>query len=222
MRTPIKPAIGETRSDHGRTGNVKATRQDWVAAARAKLNTVAIDELKILHLAEDLSVSRSSFYWYFSDMAELLDEVVLAWHASTAAIVERTLRPADDITAACLGVFECWSDAQLYDPLLDFAVRDWGRRNDSVAAHVYEADVERLAALAAMFERYGFSEADGMVRARLLYHGQLGYYAAGTDEPTELRLMFLPHYLLALTGVEPSPSELELFADYFRAMQPVG
>ena len=180
---------------------------------------MAIDELKILALAEDLSVSRSSFYWYFNDMAELLEELVTIWATSTTAIVERTLRPTANITTACLGVFECWSDTNLYDPQLEFAVRDWGRRDDAVAARVYRADIERLAALAAMFEQHGFSEADGMVRARLLYHSQLGYYAAGTEEPAEVRLMFLPHYLAALTNVEPSPSELEDFANYFRSMQ---
>jgi len=208
----------DAEADETRTGNVKATREDWIAAARSKLDTVAIDELKILTLAEDLSVSRSSFYWYFSGMAELQEELVAAWGASTTAIVVRAERDAADITAACLGVFECWADRTLSDPPLEFAIRDWGRRNQTIAARVYEADVDRLNALAAMFERFGFTELESMVRARLLYHSQLGYYLVGTVENVEMRLAFLPSYLVALTGVEPARSTVEAFAEYFREL----
>jgi len=205
-----------------RTGNVKATRADWIDAARSKLDSVAIDELKILTLAEDLSVSRSSFYWYFSGMAELQNELVKTWGDSTEAIVERSHRPTDTITTACLGVFECWADTKLSDPPLEFAIRDWGRRNTGIAERVHDADIARLEALAAMFGRHGFSEMDAMVRARLLYHSQLGYYLVGTNETTEMRLMFLPSYLVALTGEEPTAEILAAFSDYFRELSPSG
>ncbi len=195
-----------------RAGNIKVTRQEWIDAAVLALKTVAIDQLKILSLAADLSVSRSSFYWYFSGMDELQEELLRMWAQSTQAIVERTERPATDITMACLGVYECWADRAIYNELLDFAVRDWSRRNPQIAERVYLADIERLAAMSLMFGRYDFDEADSMVRARLLYHSQLGYYAAGTDEPIEMRLMFLPNYLRALTDVEPSTHQLEEFA----------
>jgi len=201
-----------------RTGNVKATRADWINAARSKLDEVAIDELKILSLAQDLAVSRSSFYWYFAGMAELQHELVRAWGESTDAIVERAGRPADTITSACLGVFECWADPTLSDPPLEFAIRDWGRRDKVIAERVYDADVARLEAVAAMFERFGFTELDSMVRARLLYHSQLGYHLVGTRETTEMRLMFLPSYLVALTGEEPTPEILEAFGNYFRQL----
>lgn len=202
-----------------RVGNIKATRDDWVAVALGAIDTVAIDQLKILSLAETLGVSRSSFYWYFDTMADLHEELLQIWAQSTAAIVGRSNRDADDITTACLGVFECWSDRTLYNERLDFAVRDWGRRDAQIAVRVYSADIERLEALSAMFLRFGFGEADSMVRARLLYHSQLGYYAAGTDEPIETRLMFLPNYLRALTDNEPDSGVLDRFAEYFRTVQ---
>lgn len=202
-----------------RVGNVKATRQDWVDAAVAALETVAVDQLKVLALSEELSVSRSSFYWYFEAMGELHEELLDLWAKSTSAIVERSERAAEDITTACLGVYECWADDALYSPLLDFAIRDWGRRSHEIAERVYLADLERLEAMAAMFARFDFDETDSMVRARLLYHSQLGYYAAGTNEPVEVRLAFLPSYLRAMTGVEPPAAVLADFANYFRAIQ---
>lgn len=201
-----------------RAGNIKVTRQEWIGAAVLAIKTVPIDQLKILSLAADLSVSRSSFYWYFSGMGELQEELLRVWAQSTQAIVERTERTAMDITTACLGVYECWADRAIYNELLDFAVRDWGRRNPQIAERVYLADIERLTAMSVMFGRHDFDEADSMVRARLLYHSQLGYYAAGTDESIDMRLMFLPNYLRALTDVEPPPAVLETFVEYFRSI----
>lgn len=202
-----------------RIGNIKVTRQEWIDAAVSALGDTPIDELKILSLAQDLSVSRSSFYWYFGAMSELHDELLTLWARSTSAMVERAQRDAADITTACLGVYECWADRTLYNELLDFAVRDWGRRDPAIAERVYLADVERLDAISAMFDRYGFVQPDSMVRARLLYHSQLGYYAAGTAEPIEMRLMLLPNYLQAITDVEPSVEVLEEFAAYFRSVR---
>ncbi len=213
-------STSEAHDSVEKTGNVKATRDDWIKAARSKLDSVAIDELKILNLAEDLEVSRSSFYWYFDDIVELREELFAKWRNSTTAIVERVERPADNITSAILGIFACWVDPELFDPQLEFAIRDWGRRNDEVATLVEAADEQRLDALATMFGRYGFASADSTVRARLLYHGQLGYHLVGTNEPTERRLSFLPSYLETLTDVEPSQELLDEFADFFRGMQP--
>ena len=54
----VDPDVGQMRT--------KATRQDWIDAALAALESEPIDQLRILSLASVLNVSRSSFYWYFS------------------------------------------------------------------------------------------------------------------------------------------------------------
>ena len=194
--------------------HTKVTRADWVAAAMAALDDVAIDELKILGLAESLSISRSSFYWYFADLAELRGELLARWANNTESIVERTERPASGINAACLGVFECWADDALYDARLDLAVRDWGRRDRAVARLVRAADDRRTDAVASMFRAHGYDPDEAVVRARMLYHGQVGYHAVGMDEAMAVRLGFAPYYLRAMTGVEPTAEELDTFAAF--------
>ena len=104
--------------------HTKVTRDEWVAAALGSLGEVAIDELRVLSLAERLSISRSSFYWYFDDLRGLQDELLTRWEGNTRSIVERTERQAPTITTACLGVFECWADGSLYDAGLDLAVEE--------------------------------------------------------------------------------------------------
>lgn len=192
--------------------HTKVTRLDWIDAALDVLDEVPVDRLRVLGLASRLSVSRSSFYWYFENLDELHAELLTRWERNTASIVERAERESVSIVAACLGVFECWADPRLYNASLDLAVRDWGRRDASVAARVEEADRHRHDALAAMFARHDFDHDDAIVRARLVYHSQVGYYAVGTDESTATRLAYLPHYLEAMTGATPTTTELAEFA----------
>ena len=71
------------------------------------------------------------------------------------------------------------------------------------AAALDLADHERTAAIRAMFLRFGYQDSDALVRARVLYFTQIGYYALDIREPIEARLRLTPHYLLAITGVPP-------------------
>ncbi|MCP3975260.1 MAG: TetR family transcriptional regulator [bacterium] len=194
--------------------HTKVTKQDWIDAGLDAVGEVPIDRLRILSLAKSLAVSRSSFYWYFTGLDELLHELLEVWERNTRSIVERAHRQAATAVAACLGVFECWADGDLYDAQLDLAVRDWGRRDPAVGVRIASADEARLEALAVMFGRYGFDTPECVVRARLLYHSQVGYYAAGTDDSLASRLGYLPYYLEAMAGKTPTDKELRAFENF--------
>jgi AcrR family transcriptional regulator len=186
--------VAQIASSHG-----KASRTEWLEAALDTLRNDGIDQVRVLTLAQRLGVNRSSFYWYFKSRENLLDQLIGAWSVrNTASIVERARRPAATITAAVLGIFECWTDERFFDPKLDFAVRAWATRDVAIEAAVVSADQTRLDAIDAMYARYGFD--DSLVRARVLYYTQVGYYALGVDEPISVRLGYTPAYLRALTG----------------------
>lgn len=190
----------------------RVTRRDWLDAALAALVAEGVEGVRVLVLAERLGVSRSGFYWYFRSRDELLACLRDHWRATnTAAIVERAGRPAATIVRAVLNVFECWADERLFDPALDFAVRDWARRAEDVRQAVAQADSERLSAIGAMYRRHGFSEEDALVRARVLYMMQVGYYVLGIREPVKTRLSHLAAYLRSFAGVEPDAAELADF-----------
>ncbi|MBI4883405.1 MAG: TetR/AcrR family transcriptional regulator [Actinobacteria bacterium] len=214
---PDDRRIDASRSGTGLMASLphtKATLDDWIDAALRALTDQPIDKLKVLVLADTLGVARSSFYWYFSDRDEFLQALLDIWEHNTTSIVERSGRAAASVAAACLGVFECWADERLYNPVLDLAVRDWGRRDRAIAARVQSADDQRLGALTEMFARHGFNDAEALVRARLLYHSQVGYYAAGTAESLATRLAYLPTYLHAMTGTDATADELAAFTAF--------
>ena len=71
-----------------------------------------------------------------------------------------------------------------------------------------------MTAIEAMFRRHGYPPDDALVRARVLYTMQIGYYALEIQEPMEARLALAPHYLQTFTGVAPSEGELAAFRAY--------
>ena len=73
-------------------------------------------------------------------------------------------------------------DEAVFEPRLDFAVRGWAHRSEAVTARVNAADERRLAAIRAMFERFGYAGDEADVRARTVYLVQIGYIAMQVQE----------------------------------------
>jgi AcrR family transcriptional regulator len=191
----------------------KVTRDDWLRIALATLVEDGVQQVKVLTLAQKLAVSRSSFYWYFRSRPDLLDQLLAVWRdKNTRGIVAQAERPAATIIEGVLHVFECWTDMARFDPRLDFAVREWARRDRAVRRIVHEADDERVAAIGEMFRRCGYAETEAFIRARVLYFMQIGYYALELKEPMKQRLSYVADYLTCFTGRTPEPDEVERFS----------
>ncbi len=196
-------------------GNVKVTRQDWLNLALDVLVSDGVEQVKVLALAERMGVSRSSFYWYFKSRQELLDALLAQWeNQNTAALVHQSQLPANTITAAVCNVQRCVVNTALFDTALDFAVRDWARRAGKVRRILDQSDTRRVAALNAMFTRFGYAPAEAETRARVLYFMQLGYDMANLHEPLQDRISLVPHYLYVFTGIQPLAEEVAEFTAY--------
>ncbi len=190
-------------------GPQRTTRQDWIDAAMEILISEGVAQVKVLVLAERLNCARSSFYWYFENRNDLLDSLLDHWQSTnTAAIVAQAQLPAKTINAALANVFKCWVDKGLFDSRLDFAVREWARRSDTVRRALDISDAARLDALAGMFARFGFAAGESAVRARIVYFTQIGYYALDVRETSEQRMARAVDYLFCMTGQHPTEAEI--------------
>lgn len=204
-----------------RPGNPKVSRQDWLTSARNTLVSEGVAEVKVLSLSSELGVARSSFYWYFESRAHLLDALLAEWEArNTKCIVEKCGSPAATICDAVCNFFECFIDPDLFDHGLDFAVREWSRRDPSVRAKIDQADHLRLQALTRMFSRFGFSDYEADIRARIVYFMQLGYHALDVRESMQVRMSRIEGYLKGFTGSEPDADGVAAFRE--RAMRIAG
>lgn len=197
------------------TGNVKVTRQDWINAALDTLVSDGVDLVKVMVLSERMGVSRSSFYWYFKSRKELLDVLLDTWQQmNTAALVAQAETHLPTITNAVDHVLRCMIDPSRFDTRLDFAVRDWARKDGAVRQVLDQSDNQRLNALTDMFARHGFAVLDAKARARILYFTQIGYTDADLREPMKERASLTAAYLFGFTGRMPSRDEVAAFQDF--------
>ena len=209
----------DTTTDAPPKGNVKVTRDDWLNLAGEVLIERGVSHVKVLTLARNLGVSRSSFYWYFRSREDLLDQLLEGWEGrNTRAVLDHAARPAGNICRAVMNLFECFIDPTRFDPRLDFAVREWARRSPAVRTRLDAADTARVDAIRDMFLGHGFEETEAFTRARIIYFMQIGYYALVESEPFETRFSLLQPYLVAFTSEEPDPAEMWAFLEVARKL----
>ena len=80
---------------------------------------------------------------------------------------------------------------QLY-PAYDMAIRIWARKASAVAAAVGRIDEAWIGILKELFSRPGVDETEALVRARINYFHQVGYYALAVKESIEERARLVP------------------------------
>jgi len=184
----------------------------WLDAAYQLLVEGGVEAVKVMPLAERLGLSRTSFYWHFADREALLHGLIARWQSrNTANLVRQTEKPADTITEAVLNLFDCWIQQDLFDTRLEFAIRTWALTDPALGKTLAAADAARIAAIKAMFLRFGYPDDEADIRAHTVYLTQIGYISMRVAEPLVPRLDRIPPYALTFTGKAPAPSEVEAF-----------
>lgn len=216
MHKPVVAAMGvwylcameRLQNDSGWRGSPDV----WLEAAYASLLESGVDSVRILPLAKKLSLSRTSFYWFFKDREELLGALVARWRdKNTGNLVRRSEAYAETVAEAMLNVFDCWIDPALFDAKFEFAIRSWGLQSAETLAEVQEADQLRISALTKMLHRFGEDEARADVRARTVYLVQIGYISMQSQEDLAVRMKRIPEYVEIFTGRSPEQRELDRF-----------
>lgn len=184
----------------------------WFQAAIDILLESGVEGVKIATLAKRLGLSRTSFYWFFSDRDALLTALVESWkEKNTGNLIKQTHAYADSLAEATLNVFDCWIDASLFDAKFEFAIRSWSLQSKAIQDEVHQADRLRLQALTDMLKRYGLDDLPADVHARTIYLVQIGYISMQTEESLAERMQRIPEYVKTFTGVYPKQNELERF-----------
>ncbi len=187
-------------------------KHDWLEAATQALIQGGVEQVQITALARQLNITRGSFYWHFENREALLDAVIDHWQSRNTGVILEALSTPQSLDQGLLALFAVWVDRQQFDPLLDQAVRDWGRRSDKVK-HVLQAeDDARVNAIARFLTRFGFTADQGFIRARVIYFTQLSFYALGVNDPYANRLRYLDTYFQCFIGRDAEPAAKNAFA----------
>ena len=190
----------------------RGSRELWLGAAYEILVASGIDDVRIQPLSRKLELSRTSFYWFFPDREALLAALLGLWREKNSGnLIGKAAAYADSIAEAALNVFDCWLDPELFDASFEFAVRSWALQSPEVAEAIRQADQARIAALVAMFLRFGFDGPAAEVRARTIYLTQIGYISMKSREDLAVRMERIPHYVAIYTGTAAKPHEMARF-----------
>jgi AcrR family transcriptional regulator len=191
MRTQVK-----------RSNEASPLDADWISEARRMLIEGGVSAVEINPLAARLGVTRGGFYWRFKNRQDLLNRLLDEWEASNNAAYLRAVCPPGTPTERLRRLADLILEERFFDPALDTAVREWGRVDAAVNKLVRNADAKRLKALTQLFLEAGNKPDEAMVRARILYFHQIGYYALGMVEPKAERRRLYPIYESIIAGLD--------------------
>jgi len=194
----------ETTNDEGRG----LSTQDWIDVARAMLLKEGVNSVKIDRLARECGVTRGGFYWRFKSRGDLLDALLEDWKNTNSAPILEALKGPGSPAERFERLVRLWIDEQEYSPDYDTAIRNWARTDVKVQQAVHEVDNRRVEALQKLFKDFGFAEDEALVRARVTYYHQVGYYAMEVREAARRREELSQLYTLVLTG-QSSPTPVK-------------
>lgn len=149
----------------------RRTRGDWIAAALEMVAEVGVDGLSVEALAAQMGATKGSFYWHFSDRADLVRAALEDWRMRETrhVISELEGRPEQERLSALLAHSVRGSGAAVTLGVIT-ATRDEDARR--IAGEVHTARVNYLGQL---LEREGLPVDQARARARIAYAAFLGH-----------------------------------------------
>jgi len=198
---PDSVSTRRSRPGSRKPGRTVLGRPDWILTARQVLIQEGINGVNVLPLSKRLAVTRGGFYWHFRNRADLFDALLADWEANNTAAFERIVNQGGhNGRAEFEAIVDVWVAERDYDPAWDAAMRQWALQSKKVARVVKRVDEHRIALIRQIFLDLGYGDPEALVRARITYFHQVGYYTLGLGESREERLRLLPIYVGTLMG----------------------
>ena len=169
---PARAATPRRRAAASESARPTLTPETWIEVATNVLVDQGIDHVRVDTLAQQLGVTRGSFYWHFRDREDLLRRVLQTWdEGSTAQLTKRLQDARSDPREQLRDVISLpfRGRAATRAARIELAIRAWARRDEMVRQAVDAADANRIAYHAQVFTALGFAEPQARMRAFLLY-----------------------------------------------------
>jgi AcrR family transcriptional regulator len=145
----------------------RTPRNRWIEEGLNALAAGGPDAVRIESLAQALGVSKGGFYWHFKDRQALLQEMLDAWERTwvdeVIEAVEAEVRDARSRLRRLFALAAASGDELLK---VELAIRDWARREKSVAERLRHVDNRRMDYMRSLFG--AICENDDDVEARCL------------------------------------------------------
>lgn len=161
------------------------TADDWLQAGYELLASDGMRALKIERLCEQVGATRGSFYWHFTDMKAYRAALVASWNTFLEND-RRSLAEMEDLPPRerLSKMIEALMSPQHW--MLERAMREWARTDESVAAGVDAADRRVLRQVRQAFVDLGFDADEAELRARTTFAAGIGFLHIAGAKPHPL------------------------------------
>jgi AcrR family transcriptional regulator len=160
----------------------RLTRDNWLDEAFKAVVAGGFDNVKVLAIAEKLKVTRGSFYWHFTDHADLVGSLLMRWKLAQLELDEklkshRSHDPIQDLEFVVDAAFN-QAGSELENLLFEQALRALSHLHAGAAQLLVEVDAERINLFESKFLAIVKDKAKARDLAALLYLAIVGGYQA--------------------------------------------
>jgi AcrR family transcriptional regulator len=153
------------------------SQEAWLAAGFEALAAGGVDALRVEPLAEQLGVTKGSFYHHFGNRRALHEAMLEAWERRGTSDIIDDVDAVDSPPAERLRHLAHRTMRPVpTNDAIENAIRAWAATDDVAAAAIARVDERRLAYTAALLRSAGMSPAQARRRARLLYRILIGEF----------------------------------------------
>jgi AcrR family transcriptional regulator len=165
----------------------RTPRKDWIAAGLQALARGGPEAVRIEPLARELGATKGSFYWHFDDRAALLEALLGDWEQTVVDDVIAQVDAGGGDARERLRRLFALAGSRRDLPGVELAIRDWARRDATVARRLKRLDNRRLGYMRPLFAELADDEADAEVRCLLAFALFVGHPLIAADHPGRTR-----------------------------------
>lgn len=164
-KTAAAPVTADARKSARRAttprgGKNDLQRADWVRTGLRVLAQSGVDAVLIPRLANELGVTKGSFYWHFESRDDLLLALIEEWkqHATLRVIeIVESASTSPQEKIRLIAFIGTNSPIDEFGGAIELAVRNWARTNPNVRQAVADVDKQRLTYLTKLYADLGSS-----------------------------------------------------------------
>jgi AcrR family transcriptional regulator len=165
----------------------RTPRTTWIEQGLRALGVGGPDAVRIETLAQALGVTKGGFYWHFDGRAALLEEMLDTWERLVVdEVINRVEVDGGDARAKLRRLFAV--AISMEDMVnLELAIREWARRDASVAARLKRVDNRRMDYMRGLFGGITSDEADIEARCLIAFTVFVGNHYVMADHGRRTR-----------------------------------
>ncbi len=162
----------------------------WIDAGLRALASGGPDAVRVELIAGQLGVTRGGFYWHFPNRRAFLEELLDTWeHRSTDETLERVEKEGGDARDKVRRAGMLTFSKELLP--IDLAIRDWARRDRSVAKRLRRVDNRRMDYLRTLIGTFVDDADDVEARGMLAFSLAIGSHFIAADHGARSRKQVL-------------------------------